>query len=117
MFAFGEGARSLGTIRVERVQAVRYQHYPDRGRWDYRLRFRGRPRSEEFQLAVVDLDFRWLVSMPCATADSPRMAPQPRILTALQAAKRLPAHSAWREDGKNIPDRCYLQITGVLRVR
>ncbi len=53
----GEGTRSLGTIQVDCVQAVQYRHYPDRGRWDYRLRFRDRSH-EEFQLAVADLESR-----------------------------------------------------------
>jgi hypothetical protein len=53
----GDGQRSLGTIRPNAIRVVRYQHYPERGRWDYRLRFVD-ASGEEFQLAVVDLDFR-----------------------------------------------------------
>ena len=53
----GEGTCSLGTIRVDRVRAVRYHHYLERGTWDYRLRFND-TSHEEFQLSVVDLAFR-----------------------------------------------------------
>jgi hypothetical protein len=53
----GQGERSLGTIRVDEIEDVIYRHYPERGRWDYRLRFRD-AAGEVYQLAVVDLVFR-----------------------------------------------------------
>jgi hypothetical protein len=106
----GEGTRSLGTIRVNRIQAVQYRHYPDRGRWDYRLRFRD-GSQEEFQLAVVDLEFRARLD---ALRDSglPADRAAARILTALQRQTvylRIGLARGWDRH----PDRCYLQITGV----
>jgi hypothetical protein len=106
----GEGIRSLGTIRVDRVQAVRYHRYPDRGQWDYRLRFRD-GSQEEFQLAVVDLEFR---SRLDALRDSGLSADRAatEILTALQRQTvymRIGLARGWDRH----PDRCYLQITGV----
>jgi hypothetical protein len=106
----GEGERSLGTIRVDRVLAVGYHHYPDRGRWDYRLRFRD-ASQEEFQLAVVDLDFR---SRLDALRDSglPTDRAATETLTALQRQEvylRIGLARGWDRH----PDRCYLQITGV----
>jgi hypothetical protein len=106
----GEGMRSLGTIRADRVEAVRYHHYPERGRWDYRLRFRD-GSGEEFQLAVVDLAFRARLealrnsgfSADCAAAE---------VLTALRRQTvfvRIGLARGWDRH----PDRCYLQITGV----
>jgi hypothetical protein len=106
----GEGMRSLGTIRVDRVQAVQYHHYPDRGRWDYRLRFRDGSR-EEFQLAVVDLAFRArLDALRDSGLTADRAATQ--LLNALQRQTvylRIGLARGWDRH----PDRCYLQITGV----
>jgi hypothetical protein len=106
----GEGSRSLGTVRVDRVQTVQYQHYPDRGRWDYRLRFRDGSR-EEFQLAVVDLEFRArLDALRASGLPAERAATE--MLTALQRQDvylRIGLARGWDRH----PDRCYLQITGV----
>jgi hypothetical protein len=106
----GEGSRSLGTIRADRVEAVRYHHYPDRGRWDYRLRFRD-GSQEEFQLAVVDLAFRARLD---ALRDSGLSADHAatEILAALRQQDvylRIGLARGWDRH----PDRCYLQLTGV----
>lgn len=106
----GGGQRSLGTIQAVRVRALRYQHYPERGRWDYRLRFVD-TSGEEFQLAVVDLDFRRRLDALRDGGISPdRVATT--TLTALQAQTvylRIGLARGWEKH----PDRCYLQITGV----
>jgi hypothetical protein len=106
----GEGARSLGTIRAARLHAVRYQHYPDRGRWDYRLRFADES-GEEFQLAVVDLAFRRRLDdlrKGGLSADTAARV----VLSELQRQRiflRIGLARGWDRH----PDRCYLQITGV----
>ncbi|MCD6029195.1 MAG: hypothetical protein K0S78_1369 [Thermomicrobiales bacterium] len=106
----GDGQRSLGTIRPNAIRVVRYQHYPERGRWDYRLRFVD-ASGEEFQLAVVDLDFR-------RRLDALReggLAPDRSATTTLAALQRQTVYlriglaRGWERH----PDRCYLQITGV----
>jgi hypothetical protein len=106
----GQGERSLGTIRVDRVLAVQYHHYPERGRWDYRLRFRDTSR-EEFQLAVVDLAFR-------GRLDALRDSGLPADRAAAQVLAELQRQSVYLRIGlargwDKHPDRCYLQITGV----
>lgn len=106
----GEGQRSLGTIPVDHLHAVRYHHYPDRGRWDYRLRFTD-GTGEVFQLAVVDLAFRQGLD---ALRDS-GLAPDVAAATTLAALQRQTVYlriglaRGWDRH----PDRCYLQITGV----
>ncbi len=106
----GEGARSLGTVRARGVTAVRYHHYPDRGRWDYRLRFVDES-GEEFQLAVVDLAFRGrLDDLRAGRVSSDAAARRTQI--ALQSETvylRIGLARGWDRH----PDRCYLQITGV----
>lgn len=106
----GAGTRSLGTIRVDRVQAVRYHHYPDRGRWDYRLRFRD-ASQEEFQLAVVDLDFRGRLDALRDGGHSADTAATATLSTLQRQTVYLRIGLARGWDRH--PDRCYLQITGV----
>ncbi len=106
----GEGTRSLGTIRADFVQAVGYRHYPERHRWDYRLRF-GDASGEEFQLAVVDLDFRRRLD-DMRDGGLPPDAAASATLTALQRQTvylRIGLARGWERH----PDRCYVQITGV----
>lgn len=106
----GEGERSLGTIRVQRVAAVSYRHYPERGRWDYRLRFVDET-GEEFQLAVVDLAFRRRLD----TLREGRIVPDAAARAVLDELRRQEVYlriglaRGWEKH----PDRCYLQITGV----
>ena len=106
----GEGARSLGTIRAGSVRSVHYDHYAERGRWDYRLRFTD-SAGEEFQLAVVDLGFRGALDILRDGGRSPDDAAA-LLLTALQrqtAYLRIGLARGWERH----PDRCYLQVTGV----
>jgi|SRR5215207_301972 hypothetical protein len=106
----GEGKCSLGTIRVDRVRVVRYHRYPDRGNWDYRLRFDDASR-EEFQLPIVDLAFRGQLDSLRDDGLSPERAATV-TLTALQRQNvflRVGLARRWDRH----PDRCYLQITGV----
>jgi hypothetical protein len=106
----GEGVRSLGTIRVSTLNAVGYQQRPDRGRWDYRLRFRDET-GEEFQLAVVDLAFRRHLDELRNGGLSPERITE-TVLRSLQHQTvylRIGLARGWDRH----PDRCYLQITGV----
>lgn len=106
----GEGTRSLGTIEPRRVHAIRYAHYPERGRWDYRLRFAD-GAGEEFQLAVVDLAFRRTLDGLRDDGHSPAEAAAIVRETLLGQAVylRIGLARGWERH----PDRCYLQITGV----
>ncbi len=106
----GEGERSLGTVRVAQTQAVRYQHYPERGRWDYRLRFVD-ASGEAFQLAVVDLDLR-------RRLDAMRDGGLPPDRVAHAMVSTLRGQTVYLRIGlargwETHPDRSYLQITGV----
>lgn len=106
----GQGARSLGTVRADEIEDVIYRHYPDRGRWDYRLRFRD-GAGEVFQLAVVDLAFRTQLDAlrdsgmaPHAVADAMRDG-----LRGQQVYLRVGLARGWDKH----PERCYVQLTGV----
>jgi hypothetical protein len=106
----GEGTRSLGTILASRIQAVRYQHYPERGRWDYRLRFHD-ASGEEFQLAVVDLAFRQRLDALRDGGLTPDAAAARTLHTLQQQSVylRIGLARGWVKH----PDRCYVQVTGV----
>ena len=106
----GEGARSLGTIRAGEILAVQHQHYPERDRWDYRLRFRDGAR-EEFQLAVVDLAFRGQLDDLRADGLSSHEAAANTLATlrGQTVYLRIGLARGWERH----PDRCYLQVTGV----
>lgn len=105
----GEGSRSLGTIRVDRLDDVRY--CPRNGRFDYRLSFRdGSGRS--YALKVNDLSFRYYLDHlravqghACADISAALFA----LLSTSDVYLRLGLTRGWDAH----PDRCYLQITGV----
>lgn len=106
----GEGERSLGTVKTGHILAVRYAHYPERGRWDYRLRFRD-ATGEEFQLAVVDLAFR-------RRLDELRRQDRVPDRVAAETLEQLRQQTVYLRVGlargwEKHPDRCYVQITGV----
>jgi hypothetical protein len=106
----GEGDRSLGTIKAGQVLAVRYAHYPERGRWDYRLRFRD-ATGEEFQLTVVDLTFRQRL-------DELRRQGMLPDRVAMETREELRRQTVYLRIGlargwERYQDRCYAQITGV----
>ena len=106
----GTGERSLGTIRAQRISMVSYRHYPERGRWDYRLRFVDEA-GEEFQLAVVDLAFRHRLDTLREGGLAPDAAAR-AVLDELRQQElflRIGLARGWEKH----PDRCYLQITGV----
>lgn len=106
----GEGTRSLGTIRAARILGVRYQYSPDRGRWDYRLRFAD-GAGEQYQLSVVDLGFRRRLDAMRGDGIAPERIAAATLAT-LQAQAvylRIGLARGWERH----PDRCYVQVTGV----
>ena len=108
---YGEGARSLGTIRAESVLAVPYRIPSDGGRRDYRLSFTD-GRGEEYQLAVVDLAFRHRLDAlhDGGLSQGPIAARTLGELRRQVVYVRIGLARRWT---KRFPDRCYLQVTGV----
>jgi hypothetical protein len=107
---YGEGAKSLGTVVARRVIDVNYSRFDVSSSWKYRVRFAD-ASGEEFQLAVVALDFRnRLDAMRDGGLPVERIGPS--ILTNLRNQTvylRIGLARGWEK----YPDRCYLQITGV----
>ena len=105
-----QGTRSLGTVKPSEVEEVIYRRFADRGRWDYRLRFRD-GAGEVYQLAVVDLAFRRQLDAlrDSGLAPSAAAAAMRDGLRDQRVYLRVGLARGWDKH----PDRCYLQLTGV----
>ncbi len=106
----GQGARSLGTVKASEVVEVIYQRFADRGRWEYRLRFRD-STGDVYQLAVVDLAFRRQLDLLRDSGLAPEAAAAAMRdgLREQRVYLRIGLARGWDKH----PDRCYLQLTGV----
>jgi hypothetical protein len=106
----GRGARSLGTIQASVIEEILYQYRPERGRWEYRLRFRD-GAGEVYQLAVVDLAFRRQLDLLRDSGLEPEAAAAAMRdgLREQRVYLRVGLARGWDKH----PDRCYLQLTGV----
>jgi hypothetical protein len=106
----GQGTRSLGTVRPESIERVRFALRDD-GKWDYRIAFQD-ASGAEYRLAVTDLAFR------CYLDHSRKTLGQAPEQIARQVAGTLRAGEVYLRIGlargwEKHPDRCHLQITGV----
>jgi hypothetical protein len=106
----GEGSRSLGTIRAQRLNELVFSQSPDTGKWEYRLRFTD-ATGEEFRLNIVALDFRQELRDLVADGLSVRDAASVTLanLRRQDVFLRIGLARHWDQ----FPDRCYLQVMGV----
>lgn len=106
----GQGTRSLGTVHASEVEDVIYRRFADRGRWEYRLRFRD-GAGEMYQLAVVDLAFRRQLDLLRDSGLAPEAAAAAMRdgLREQRVYLRVGLARGWDKH----PERCYLQLTGV----
>jgi hypothetical protein len=105
----GQGACSLGTIRIKQMIKAVYEHTPDRG-WRYRLQFTDRG-GDFYSLPVSDLAWRYYND----TQREAGLAPVEisSTLTAKLRASEIYLRVGLARGWEEHPDRCYLQITGV----
>ncbi len=106
----GEGARSLGTVRVKRLDEVQFAPGAN-GRWLYRLAFTDQS-GRQYRLPVTDLDFRAYLDHLRDRRSVPPLSVAHRLTTILRANSlflRIGLARGWERH----PDRCYVQITGV----
>lgn len=106
----GEGARSLGTVRVKRLEEVQFSPGTN-GRWQYRLAFTDQS-EQHYHLPVTDLAFRMYLDYLRERRAMPPAAVAHRLTTILQKNPvflRIGLARGW----ERFPDRCYVQITGV----
>lgn len=105
----GGGTRSLGTIRVDRLDDARYS--PRDGRYDYRLSFRD-AAGACYTLKVNDLSFRYYLDHLRAVKGHACEDISAALFATLHTSDlylRLGLTRGWDRHR----DRCYLQITGV----
>lgn len=106
----GEGSRSLGTVRVKRMEHVQFSLGPN-GRWQYRLAFTDQS-GQHFRLPVTDLAFRVYLDYLRDRRAVPPMSVAHRLTAILQRNPvflRIGLARGWERH----PDRCYVQVTGV----
>jgi hypothetical protein len=106
----GDGARSLGTVRVKRLEEVQFSPGTN-GRWQYRLGFTDQS-GQPYRLPVTDLAFRSYLDYLRDRRVVPPMSVAHRLTTILQKNPvflRIGLARGWERH----PDRCYVQITGV----
>jgi hypothetical protein len=106
----GDGARSLGTVRVKRLEEVQFSPGTN-GRWRYRLGFTDQS-GQYYDLPVTDLAFRSYLDYLRDWRAVPPMSVAHRLTTILQKNPvflRIGLARGWERH----PDRCYVQITGV----
>jgi hypothetical protein len=106
----GEGARSLGTMRIKRLEEVQFSPGTN-GRWRYRLAFTDQA-GQHHCLPVTDFAFRMYLDYLGDRRTLPPMSVAHRLTTILQKNPvflRIGLARGW----ERFPDRCYVQITGV----
>lgn len=106
----GNGQRSLGTVRVDRLENVSY--FPRDARYDYRLSFRDASGARYERLKVNDLSFRYYLDHVRAVnghACEDISAALFALLATSDVYLRLGLTRGWGA----YRNRCFLQITGV----
>lgn len=106
----GEGKRSLGTVRIKRLDEVQFSLGAN-GRWQYRLAFTDQI-GHYYRLPVTDLAFRTYLDYLRDRRTLPPMSVAHRLTVILQKNPvflRIGLARGW----DRYPDRCYVQITGV----
>lgn len=106
----GEGTRSLGTVRVKRLDEVQFTPGTN-GRWQYRLTFTDQS-EQRYHLPVTDLAFRMYLDYLRDRRSVPPATVAHRLTAILQKNPvflRIGLARGWERH----PDRCYVQITGV----
>lgn len=106
----GDGTRSLGTVRVKRLEEVHFSPGAN-GRWQYRLTFTDQS-ERQYRLPVTDLAFRaYLEYLRDQRAVPP--ATVAHRLTAILRKNPVFLRIGLARGWERFPDRCYVQITGV----
>ena len=105
----GQGPRSLGTIRPQRVMRALYEQSAE-GKWRYRLGFVDGSNAS-YWLTITDLTWRYYSDHLGSTGRTPGdiSSHLTSILKSGDTYLRIGLARGWQQ----FPDRCYLQITGV----
>jgi hypothetical protein len=106
----GEGERSLGTVRVRRIEEVQF-NLINNTRWDYRLIFIDQ-MFQRYRLPVTDLAFRAYLNYLRDEREMPLTEVAQSLTLTLQKLSvflRIGLARGWDQ----YPDRCYVQITGI----
>jgi hypothetical protein len=106
----GDGTRSLGTVRVRRIEEVQFT-LVNNTRWDYRLIFTDH-LGQRYRLPVTDLAFRAYLNYLRDQREMPLTEIAQSLTLTLQKLSvflRIGLARGWDQ----YPDRCYVQVTGI----
>jgi hypothetical protein len=106
----GGGERSLGTVAPSRIREVVHEQKAD-GAWGYRLGFDDR-KGAYYKLSITDLVWRYVCDRSRAKGRAPRDISDSAAQLLRDRVVFLRIGLA-RPNLDNLPDRCFLQITGI----
>jgi len=110
---YGEGERSLGTIRPKDVQYVKYAPNSS-GKWDYRITFIGHDEGNDaFNLPITDLAYRNYCDHERSVKRVDPKAITLHLKTRFNHMETYFRVGLARRFPNRFPNHCYLQITGI----
>lgn len=110
--ASGDGERSLGTIRVAEVLSVTMRRSQDADLQDVRLAFRD-ASGETYKLTIVDILTQGYLNIRTRDGYSPQLLAK-GLRQVLLSQKLVYLRLGLAEPSERHPDRCYLQIVGLI---
>lgn len=109
--AAGEGERSLGMIKVAETLSVTTRHNDEDG-LDMRLAFRD-ANGDTYKLTFADMLTQGYLALRTGDGYTPQQLAR-GLRMALQRQRFLHLRIALAEPHASEPDRCYLQISGII---
>lgn len=108
----GEGERSLGTVKIAEVQSITVRHGRDEGYMDFRIAFRDET-GESYKLPIGDITIQNYLAGLQQSGYTSQVATR-ALRDTLRLQPRLYARLALEHPALAQPDRCYLQVAGLI---
>ena len=108
----GEGERSLGTVKIAEVQSITVRHGHDEGYMDFRIAFRDET-GESYKLPIGDITIQNYLAGLQQSGYTSHVATR-ALRDTLRLQPRLYARLALEHPALAQPDRCYLQVAGLI---
>lgn len=110
--AYGEGTRSLGTVKAAEIQSVTTRRNRDEGLWEFRLSFQD-PSGETYKLPIADLGSHGYFSVMGESGYKPQEVGR-MVRDTLRQERELYVRLGLARPSALHPDRCYLQVAGLI---
>ncbi|MCA9879734.1 MAG: hypothetical protein KC442_18200 [Thermomicrobiales bacterium] len=112
--AYGEGARSLGTVQATEIQSVTARRNRDEGFWEFRLSFQD-ASGESYKLPIGDLTSHGYFSFLGESGYTPQEVGR-MVRNTLRRERALYLRLGLSRPSALHPDRCYLQVAGMIAI-